>query len=120
MIRKLKALWRAWDVFLNCCPAEEPLGPEWEERDRAELRKFLATGEGQRLQGLLRRHLRQLEAQACAKPGCADFERGRANGVRVALTFIQTLSETSTPQPKEEPEFVLPDARHRLESFLAP
>jgi hypothetical protein len=119
--KKVLSAWRAWPAFLGCVPEVEVLeGAGWEEADKAALEAFLKTGTGQRMQAVLRIHVRRLEAQACHKVTCADFERGRASGVRTALSFIQQISVPSAPQPTEESEFVLPGAQDSLATRWTP
>jgi len=122
VIRQLKSILHRWRLFLDCCPATEDLSPdEWSPGDAEHLQAFLKTGTGQRWLACLRISLRQREAEACNKPVCADFERGRASGWRSALAFTQSLSEPPpAPQSTGESEFVLPGAQHRFADRMTP
>lgn len=77
-------------------------GAEWNDDDKAALSRFLASNTGTKLSARLRNASLSLNAQAVQSGGHRIC--GRAFGYMLAISDIQTLSATVTPQEDQPSE----------------
>lgn len=112
-MKALLNFWRAWRLFGLAGRAAlnvEKIEVQWTLDDRAALRQFLKTSTGRKLKALALKHTGEATLRAVDTWEGDKFQTGTAYGARLAHAALIALSEPPTPQPSEEPEFVVAES----------